>query len=70
MKIETLKTLVPLTLLAVSPSLLAHPGAPGHTHGGTEEWPFPDFSWPMVIAGLSIGVIALVIYYYRKSQSE
>ncbi|MFC5050461.1 hypothetical protein ACFPK9_07535 [Rubritalea spongiae] len=70
MKLNTLKIIVPLTLLAASQSLMAHPGPPGHSHDGTEDWPFPDFSWPMVIAGLSIGAIALAVYYYQKSQSE
>ncbi|MGJ8677248.1 MAG: hypothetical protein ACSHX0_07005 [Akkermansiaceae bacterium] len=57
------------SLLALtSTSLLAHPGLPGHTHpetGDHSEWPFPDFSWGMII-GSAILIGAIAIYKFSK----
>ena len=62
-----MKSTLALLTLAATNVLHAHPGAPGHTHPentGTNDWPFPDFSWSLTIVALAI--IGLAIYKMLK----
>jgi hydrogenase/urease accessory protein HupE len=67
MKKQTILSTAAASFFACTSSALAHPGAPGHTHSGTEEWPFPDFSWPMVIAGSVCVLLAFAGLAYKKN---
>ena len=56
-----MKAIITLITLSAASLLQAHPGAPGHTHPentGQEEWPFPEFSWPMLIAIIALVAVA------------
>ncbi|WP_018970982.1 hypothetical protein [Rubritalea marina] len=58
------------SLTALTSTVIAHPGPVGHSHDGTEEWPFPDFNWPMLLIATAVLCIVAGIYSLRKKQED
>ncbi len=58
------------SLTALTCKVFAHPGPVGHSHDGTEEWPFPDFSWPMLLIATAVLCLAAGIYCLRKKEEN